>query len=305
MPMSTPTPLKIVVTGSAGRVGRAIHIRLAREHHVSGLDRTPCSTTDWVGDLDDAALLARALQGVDAVIHTAALHAPHVAHVPAARFRQVNVDGTRRGVQDAAAAGARRIVFTSTTALYGDAATPDGSAGWVDETLAPQPQTIYHHTKLEAEALLREAADQGGPSVRILRMSRCFPEPVNVMAAFRLHRGIDARDVAEAHAAALRHAGPASATFVISGATPFLREDCAELHTAAPAILHRRAPTLVAAFAQRGWALPERIDRIYSPQRALDALGWQPRHGFAEVLHQYDTHVPEVLPPNDGRAVSD
>ncbi|NIJ72797.1 MULTISPECIES: NAD-dependent epimerase/dehydratase family protein [unclassified Xanthomonas] len=298
--MPTSSPLKIVVTGSAGRVGRAIHIRLAREHRVSGFDRTPCSTADWVGDLDDAALLARALQGADAVIHTAALHAPHVAHVPAARFRQVNVDGTRRVLDAAAAAGVRRIVFTSTTALYGSAATPDGSAGWVDETLTPQPQTIYHHTKLEAEAVLREAADQGGPSVRILRMSRCFPEPANVMAAFRLHRGIDARDVAEAHAAALRHAGPAAETFVISGATPFLREDCADLHSAAATVLQRRAPALVAAFAQRGWALPERIDRVYSARHAMQALDWRPRYGFEEVLAQYDQHVPEVLPPGDG-----
>ncbi|MET0549874.1 MAG: NAD(P)-dependent oxidoreductase [Xanthomonas sp.] len=300
--MSTPSPLKIVVTGSAGRVGRAVHIRLAREHRVSGFDRTPCSTTEWVGDLDDAALLARALQDADAVIHTAALHAPHVAHVPAARFRQVNVDGTRRVLDAAAAAGVRRIVFTSTTALYGSAASPEDTAAWVDETLTPQPQTIYHHTKLEAEALLRDAADQGGPSVRILRMSRCFPEPVNVMAAFRLHRGIDARDVAEAHAAALRHAGPAAATFVISGATPFLREDCADLHSAAPAVLQRRAPALVAAFAQRGWALPERIDRVYSAQHAMQALDWRPRYGFEEVLAQYDQHVPEVLPPGDGAA---
>ncbi|WP_244667193.1 NAD(P)-dependent oxidoreductase [Xanthomonas sp. D-109] len=302
MPISIASPLKIVVTGSAGRIGRAIHIRLSREHRVSGLDRTPCSTADWVGDLDDAALLAQALQGADAVIHTAALHAPHVAHVPAARFRQVNVDGTRHVLDAAAAAGVRRIVFTSTTALYGSAATPEGTAGWVDETLAPQPQTIYHRTKLEAEALLREAADQGGPSVRILRMSRCFPEPVNVMAAFRLHRGIDARDVAEAHAAALRHAGPASATFVISGATPFQREDCAELHSAAPAVLHRRAPELVDAFKQRGWTLPERIDRVYSAQHAMQALDWRPRYGFEEVLAQYDQHVPEVLPPGDGAA---
>lgn len=302
MPMPTSSPLKILVTGSAGRVGRAIHIRLAREHRVSGFDRTPCSTADWVGDLDDAALLARAMQGADAVIHTAALHAPHVAHVPAARFRQVNVDGTRRVLDAAAAAGVRRIVFTSTTALYGSAATPDGSAGWVDETLTPQPQTIYHHTKLEAEAVLREAADQGGPSVRILRMSRCFPEPVNVMAAFRLHRGIDARDVAEAHAAALRHAGPAAAMFVISGDTPFLREDCADLHSAAATVLRRRTPALVAAFAQRGWALPKRIDRVYSAQHAMQALDWRPRYGFEEVLAQYDQHVPEVLPPGDGEA---
>jgi nucleoside-diphosphate-sugar epimerase len=303
--MPTPSPLKIVVTGSAGRVGRAIHIRLARQHRVSGFDCTPCSTAEWVGDLDDAALLARALQGADAVIHTAALHAPHVAHVPAARFRQVNVDGTRRVLDAAAATGVRRIVFTSTTALYGSAASPEDTAAWVDETLTPQPQTIYHHTKLEAEALLREAADQGGPIVRILRMSRCFPEAVNVMAAFRLHRGIDARDVASAHEAALLHSGPASATFVISGATPFLREDCVDLHRAAPMVLQRRAPGLVAAFKQRGWALPTGIDRVYSPQLARQGLGWQPRYGFAEVLHQFDTQVPEVLPPNDGRAAND
>ncbi|MDL5367244.1 NAD(P)-dependent oxidoreductase [Xanthomonas sp. NCPPB 2654] len=292
--------MNIVVTGSSGRIGRAIHVRLSRQHRVAGFDSAPSSTSAWVGDLDDGALLARALQGADAVIHTAALHAPHVPHVSAARFRQVNVDGTRRVLDAAAAAGVRRIVFTSTTALYGSAASPGDTAAWVDETLPPQPQTIYHHTKLEAEALLREAAAQGGPSVRILRMSRCFPEPANLMAVFRLHRGIDARDVADAHAAALVHAGPAEATFVVSGATPFLREDCQALHREPQALLERRAPLLVEAFRQRRWRLPTRIDRVYSAQRAMQALDWRPRYGFEEVLAQYDQHVPEILPPGDG-----
>lgn len=304
-PHDIETPrVRILVTGSAGRVGRAIHIRLSRQYGVSGFDIAPSSTTAWVGDLADVGLLRRAMQDADAVVHAAALHAPHVPYVSAARFRQINVDGTRRVLDAATSCGVRRIVFTSTTALYGNAASPADGAAWVDEALPPQPQTIYHHTKLEAEALLREAAVQGGPSVRILRMSRCFPEPADVMAVFRLHRGIDARDVAEAHAAALLHAGPAEATFVISGATPFLREDCPALHREPQALLRQRAPLLASEFRRRGWLLPTRIDRVYVAERAMQALDWRPRYGFEEVLAQFDQHVPEVLPPGNGIAAA-
>lgn len=297
--------MRVLVSGSAGRVGRAIYVALAAAGHaVSGIDATPSSTSEHVGDFADPTLLAAALQGVDAVVHTAALHAPHVPHLPESAFRRVNVDGTRRLLEAASAAGARRILFTSTTALYGAAATPAGRAGWVDESLEPQPQTIYHRTKLEAETLLAQAAAQGGPVLRILRMSRCFPEPVQVMAAFRLHRGIDVRDVAAAHLAALEHAGAASACFLVSGATPFLRDDAAELLADAPAVLAHRAPELLAALAHRGWSPPASIDRVYDPRHAIATLGWRPRFGFGEVLAQHDAGVPEVLPWREGAAVA-
>lgn len=307
--MSSPTPSpaqkkKVLVTGSSGRVGRAIHIRLSSRFDVSGLDRQPSSTAAWVGDLESPGLLEWALQDVDTVVHTAALHAPHVPHVSEAEFRRVNVDGTRRLLDAATAAGVRRFVFTSTTALYGDAATPAGCAGWVDEALPPEPRTIYHRTKLEAEALLREAALAGGPSLRILRMSRCFPEPANVMALFRLHRGVDARDVAAAHEAAMQHDGPPCETFVVSGATPFVPEDAEALWHDAPTVLARRAPALVAAFAARGWRLPARIDRVYNPEAAGRELGWYPRYGPNEVLAMLAAGSGEVLPPDESLAWS-
>lgn len=78
--------MKILVTGTAGRVGRAIYIHLMKEHEVVGIDRTPCSTADVVGDIRDTALLAEALEGVEVIIHTAALHAPHVGLVPGDEF---------------------------------------------------------------------------------------------------------------------------------------------------------------------------------------------------------------------------
>jgi nucleoside-diphosphate-sugar epimerase len=220
-----------------------------------------------------------------------------VGQVPDARFESVNVDATRALADLAGEAGVAAFVFTSTTALYGTASTPPLAAGWVDEDLEPQPRTIYHRTKLAAEALLESASRRGTLAVTVLRISRCFPEPAPIMAAYRLHRGIDARDVADAHALALDSSRAGFRRFVISGATPFKAGDAHELAHDAPSVLERRAPELVEAFRRRGWRLPESIDRVYSPALAMEALAWRPRFGFREVLEMLDEGSPEVLPP--------
>jgi len=284
------------VTGSGGRIGRAIVSRLAGEHDVVGIDRSPSAAVDRVADILDRDALAAACEGADAVVHVAALHAPHVGAVADAELERVNVEGTERVIEVASAAGARRIVFTSTTALYGAGARPGASAAWLDEESEPRPLTIYHRTKLAAEARLREASGER-LQIRVVRMSRCFPEPADLMAIYRLHRGIDARDVADAHAAALLHEGAPYRAWIVSGATPFRPSDGEALARDAPAVLRERAPDLVAAFAERGWALPRSIDRVYDPARAVRELGWRPRHGFGEVLAMMDDGDAEVLPP--------
>ncbi len=285
--------MKIVVTGSTGRVGRAIHARLAREHEVVGFDEKPSPTTDVVARLQDVVALGRVVQGADAVVHVAALHAPHVGIRSDSDFERINVEATGALARIAIAAKVRRFVFTSTTALYGSGGIE--AAEWVDEDTVPRPKTIYHRTKIAAEGLLESAANENGLAITALRMSRCFPEPAPLMAAYRLHRGVDARDVAEAHALALAWEGPGFRRFVISGATPFRREDAEGLCTRAPEVLAQRAPELVAAFVARGWKLPAAIDRVYDPARARAGLGWTPRFGFEEVLGELERGSPEVL----------
>jgi UDP-glucose 4-epimerase len=291
--------MKVLVTGSSGRVGRAIYVRLCREHEVVGLDQSPSSTADIVGSIADTALLERALRGANAVVHTAALHAPHVGILPDAQFERVNVQATKDLARLAVRAGIARFVFTSTTALYGGAATSGLTAAWVDESLTPQPETVYHRTKLAAEALLEVISREAALAVTVIRMSRCFPEPAPIMTIYRLHRGVDARDVADAHALALASASGGFRKFVISGATPFGIEDVEELAGNARAVLERRAPELVEAFARRGWRLPKAIDRVYSPMLAMRELGWRPKHGFREVLRMLDEGSSEVLPPRN------
>ena len=290
--------MRVLVTGSSGRIGRAICECLSAEHEVVGLDRLPSATTNLVGDITEPDVLMRALRGVDAVVHVAALHAPNVGTVADGEFDRVNVHATRRLAELAAEAGVRQFVFTSTTALYGAASRPDrAAAAWIDEALEPRPQTVYHRSKLAAEALLQALAEQGALAVAVLRMSRCFPEPAPLMASYRLHRGVDARDVARAHALALQMPRPGFRRFVVSAATPFKPEDTHELMRDAPSVLQRRAPELVEAFARRGWRLPATIDRVASSALAMNDLGWWPRHGFDEVLKMLDQHSPEVLPP--------
>jgi nucleoside-diphosphate-sugar epimerase len=117
------------------------------------------------------------------------------------------------------------------------------------------------------------------------------------MAAYRLHRGVDARDVAAAHAAALADANGPHRTWVISGATPFERADVPRLAADAGAVLRERAPALVAAYERRGWRLPRAIDRVYDSTRAARELQWRPTRGFESVLALFDDQSTEVLPP--------
>lgn len=275
--------MRVLVTGAAGRIGAAIVRQLRERHTVLTTDCRALPGIDVVADLGDPTALAPALEGIDALVHCAALHAPQVGICADAEFWRVNVEATASLVDRARRAGVAQMVYTSTTALYGAASEQPDRAVWIDETTPPQPRTVYHHSKLAAEQLLQAAS---GPSfrVRLLRMSRCFPEALPLMATYRLHRGVDARDVARAHELALDSAGPACATFVISASTPFVPEDAPALKAHAERVIARRAPALARAFAERGWALPTSIDRVYCSAMALVGLGWRSEYGFEAVL---------------------
>lgn len=268
--------MRILVTGAAGLIGSAIAARLAREHEVTGLDLRPGPEVHLIADIRDPLDLA----GLDAIVHVAALHAPDVGRVSEAAFRSINVDATARLLDAALAAGVSRFVYTSSTSVYGDALEPrDGAAAWIDETTQPRPRDIYDETKLAAETLVRAS----GLSGAILRMSRCYPEPLPEMTIHRLHRGIDRRDVAEAHALALNAPGGCD-IFVISAPPVFARCDRDELVRDAPAAIRRRAPVVADAFARRGWALPRSIGRVYSPALAAERLGFSARYGAVALL---------------------
>jgi len=288
--------LKILVTGSAGRVGRAIYIKLMKIHKVVGIDITPCSTADYVGDIRDIGLLTEAVEGVDVIVHTAALHAPHVGLVSDLEFEDINIKATEQLALLAVKKGVKHFVFTSTTALYGFSSTPDGVAGWVNETVTPRPKTIYHKSKIEAEQILENISNLFNLPVTVLQMSRCFPEPANLMAFYRLTRGIDARDVANAHACAIEKRLSGFKRYIISGKTPFNKTCCEQLYLNGDDVVREYAPKLAKDFADRAWHVPKSLDRVYDSSLAQLELGWQPKYGYESVLDMLDNDSAEVLP---------
>ena len=270
----------VLVTGSSGRVGGAVAAAAsAVGWAVRGCDRVPGRWTTLLGDLRDPPACRAALAGVQAVVHVAALHAPHVGQVPSSQFRSINVDLTEALLAGAAATGVSRFVYTSSTSVYGHALVPAGQAVWVDERLIPRPRDIYDETKLAAETLVLTA----GVPAAVLRIARCFPEPLQVLARHRLHRGVALADVAAAHLLALDQI-PVTGVFNIAGPLLFERGDTVSLYHRAPAVIRRRAPAAAAAFTQMGWPLPGRIDRVYDSCAARTALGYQPAEDVTGLL---------------------
>lgn len=276
--------MRILVTGSSGRIGGAIAARLSLRHQIVGLDQRPGPLTSIIGDICDEQLLAATCTGLDAVIHTASLHAPDLGLRTAEDFRRINVAGTKRLLSACGEAGIRRFVYTSTTSLYGSALLPaGGEAVWVTEELQPEPRDIYDETKLAAEQACALAAGNG-MTCTSLRMSRCFPEHPRLIAIYRLYRGVDAADVALAHELALARGSPEFEVFNISAWPPFAVNECRQLLSGARAVVLAHHPWASAAFARRGWELPESIDRVYVVDKAMAELGYRPAHDFESLF---------------------
>jgi UDP-glucose 4-epimerase len=290
----------ILVTGSAGHLGEA----LMRTLHTSGrqaigVDLKASPFTTMVGSIVDRMFVRQWVSGVDAIIHAATLHKPHVATHSKQDFIDTNISGTLNLLEEAVAAGVRAFVFTSSTSVFGRALTPPpgAPAAWITEDVVPLPKNIYGVTKLAAEQLCELFHRTRGLPTILLRTSRFFPDPDdrketrdayddgNVKANEFLYRRADIEDVVSAHLLALEKAATLGfGRYIVSATTPFTRDDLRDLHTDPHTAVVRRVPGYVEVYAQRGWSMFPRIDRVYVNDRARLDLGWKPRYDFARVI---------------------
>jgi nucleoside-diphosphate-sugar epimerase len=158
--------MKVLVTGHHGYIGAVVTDELvAAGHDVSGLDTFLYRDCDFgdelarveerVGDVRD--VTQRDLQGLDAVVHLAALSNDPLGDVDPAWTFDVNLEGTLCLARAAKDAGVERFVFSSSCSMYGSSA----SAEPVDEDAPLKPLTAYAESKVRAEAGLSKLADGG------------------------------------------------------------------------------------------------------------------------------------------------
>ena len=298
--------MNILVTGSSGWLGQTLVPRLRRDGHtVIGLDPEAGATTDIVGSVIDRALVRSTIRtkNIEAIVHAAARHKPHIETHDNSEFVAVNVQGTLNLLEEAVEARVSRFVFTSTTSVMISQKIRDGKAGgareavWIDETMTPlQPRNIYGVTKLAAEDLCRLFHQLHKLPIVVLRTSRFFPEEDDMAHAIRqsgentkanefLFRRLSVEDAAEAHVAALAKAPEIGFdTFIVSALTPFSPSDGRELIANAPAVVARYFPDYRTKYGKRGWTMFESIDRVYDSNKARQLLGFTCRTNFRQVL---------------------
>src|SRR5262245_61560993 len=106
------TTMKVLVTGSAGHLGEAVVRTLQKTNHeIVSLDRTPSAFTSNVGSIADRRCARQCMRGVDAVLHAAALHKPHLLTHNRQDFIDTNITGTLNVLEEAASAGVAAFVF--------------------------------------------------------------------------------------------------------------------------------------------------------------------------------------------------
>jgi nucleoside-diphosphate-sugar epimerase len=320
--------VRALVTGGNGYFGRVLVERLvARGEQVRVFD----IDTDGAGgpgidvvsgDIRDPGPVRAAVDGMDVVFH-------NVAQVPLARdahlLRSVNVDGTAVLLDACAAAGVRKVVHTSSSAVFG---VPESNP--VLPTTVPKPAEVYGHAKLAAEWTCLRAASSG-LDVTIVRPRTILghgrlgifavlfewvadgADPIVLGDGANRYQFIHADDLAEVCVLAATRPGPAvfnAGTDRFGTMSEALAHLCNHAGTGArvrrlparPAELAMQASAALrlTPFAPYHWLMYAR-SMWFDIDHVRAALGWAPRWSTDEMLAQsYDWFIAHREAPGSG-----
>jgi nucleoside-diphosphate-sugar epimerase len=170
-----------LVTGAAGFIGSNIVEELVRRgERVRALDNLSTGkrsniepflgNIDFVeGDITDSSVVAEAMQGVDYVLHQAALPSVPRSVADPLVSHEINATGTLKMLLAARDAGVKRLVFASSSSVYGDSPTMPKHEG-----MPTQPRSPYAVNKLAGEEYTRIFASLYGLPTVALRYFNVF-----------------------------------------------------------------------------------------------------------------------------------
>lgn len=319
---------RVLVTGASGFVaGHVVAELAAHGYTVRGTSRRPVDGPAEVvaADLTRDEGWAAAVQGCEYVVHVASPFPPKASRSAEEDLIRPAVDGTRRVLSAAAAAGVRRVVLTSSVVAV-SSGRPNGpvrtEADWADTDRC----TPYSRSKTLAERAAWEFAEQSdvelvtvvpgmvfgplrtaaaGTSVQVVRKLLTRSVPASPPMGFA---PVDVRDVATAHRLALETPAAAGNRYIVAGEHLWMREVAAVL---AEEFGPRgyRVPTgeLPAWFARVvAWFDPsvrqalDHVGRVelVSADKARTELGWTMRPVRQSIVDTANSLIELGLAPN-------
>jgi nucleoside-diphosphate-sugar epimerase len=286
--MSPKVHTRVLVTGAAGKAGRAVvHDLLTHGFTVSGVDLKPPAYTSGAPftsvDLTDYGQTVEALSaiddrvaGVDAVVHLAAIPAPGL-RTNSTTFH-TNMTSTYNVFEAARQLGIRNVVWASSETVLGLPFDEPPPYAPLDEEYAARPESAYSLSKYLAEEMARQFC-RWDPGMKIfgLRFSNIMnPEDYARFASFdddamlrkwNLWGYVDARDVAQAVRKAVQSPLTGAEVFVIAAAdTVMTRPNAALMEEVFPDVPLRKTVG------------PH--ETLLSIGKARRMLGYEPQHSW-------------------------
>jgi nucleoside-diphosphate-sugar epimerase len=173
---------RVLVTGGAGYVGSVLVSKLVDKGYEvrvldwlmfpGGLDSIQDKIELIRGDIRDTETLRNSLEGVDSVIHLAAISNDPCSELDHELTIQVNLDATRELLKISKELGVKRFIYSSSSSVYGIKDEPN-----VTEELSLEPLTIYSKTKAQCEHLLKKFNDNNFTTVSIRSATVCGYSP--------------------------------------------------------------------------------------------------------------------------------
>ncbi len=170
--------MRILVTGGAGFIGSHIvehfqgraevrvldNLRSGFRHNLAGLQHEFIEAS-----ILDRDAVRRAVQGVDYVFHLAAMISVPESMAKPIECNEINTTGTLIVLEEAASAGVKKLILSSSAAIYGDNPVVPKL-----ETMLPEPKSPYAITKLDGEFYCKMFADEKRLQTACLRYFNVF-----------------------------------------------------------------------------------------------------------------------------------
>jgi UDP-glucose 4-epimerase len=167
--------MKVTVTGGAGFIGSNLVEELLKKNDVTVIDdlstgrgENLCRLIDDVsfirGSINDMELLMNAFEGADTVFHEAAIPSVQRSVDNPLASNEANLDGTLKVLVAARDSGVRKVVFASSSSVYGDTPTLPKK-----EDMKPNPKSPYAVSKLAGEYYCRVFSEVYGLETACLR----------------------------------------------------------------------------------------------------------------------------------------
>lgn len=170
--------MRVLITGGAGFIGRHISEHFQDRAEVRVLDNLRCGFKSnlsglecqlIVGSILDRDLVREAMKGVDFVFHLAAMVSVQESVQKPNECAEINAWGTAIVLEEAARARVKKLIFSSSAAIYGDNPTIPKI-----ESMPAEPKSPYATSKYEAERHCCSFTDEGRLATVSLRYFNVF-----------------------------------------------------------------------------------------------------------------------------------